>query len=128
MKWQNIGSAPCYRPYKLTYKLSADSEGKDEGRVFTGSVSVNQWLPGDINLNVKEYFENPVDLPPGQIYDVQERITIPNDLKPGKYTIFIGVADGSSGNSKSGQPVVQLGIKGRMNDGWYRLSELELVK
>jgi hypothetical protein len=128
MKWQNIGSAPCYRPYKLAYKLSEDAEGKDGVNVIAGSVSVNQWLPGDIKLDVQEYFKNPVDLPLGEIYDVQDKITIPKDLKPGKYTLFLGVTDGSSDDSKKAKPVVQLAIKGRMNDGWYRLSEITLVK
>ena len=46
MKWQNIGSAPCYRPYRLAYRLSNETGMK----VIVSNTTVNRWLPGSIEL------------------------------------------------------------------------------
>ncbi|OHB73865.1 MAG: hypothetical protein A2V70_11430 [Planctomycetes bacterium RBG_13_63_9] len=29
MKWQNVGSAPCYKPYRLAYRLGIEGRGND---------------------------------------------------------------------------------------------------
>lgn len=45
MPWQNVGSAPCCKPYRVAYRLRSES-GCD--RTFVGPVTVNRWLPGSI--------------------------------------------------------------------------------
>jgi hypothetical protein len=114
MKWQNVGSAPCYRPYRLAYRLT-DSDG--DHRVSVGSVTVNEWLPGEIELFTEEFFEEPADLPPGEVVDVADAIRLPDDLSPGTYTLSVAVV-----GEEDSEPVVRLGIKGRSEDGWYPLS------
>jgi hypothetical protein len=118
MRWQNTGSAPCYRPYRVAYRLSNDS---GVSKVFVGNVTVNRWLPGSIALFTDEFFKEPKDLPPGPICDVSDNIPLPAGLPAAKYTLSVAVVDESSA------PVVRLGVKGRADDGWYPLSKLEVV-
>ena len=119
MKWQNIGCAPCYQPYRLAYRLT-DKQGYQ--KVFVSPVTVNHWLPGSIELFTEEFFEEPKDLPPGPVNDITDSINLPGDLPPGDYTLSVGVIGVSTE-----QPVVRLGIKGRAKDGWYPLSKVTVV-
>ena len=118
MKWQNIGSAPCYKPYRVAYRLS-DERG--HARTLLGAVTVNKWMPGSVNAFTEEFLKQPPDLPPGEIIEVTDRVTVPEDMKPGAYRLSIAVVD-----EDSTEPVVKLAIKGRANDGWYPLSELKI--
>jgi hypothetical protein len=120
MKWQNAGSAPCYRPYRLAYRLSGGQGGE---QVFVGSVTVNKWLPGSMDLFTEEFFKQPDDLPPGEVHNVVDTINLPEDLVPGSYTLSLAVV-----GEADIQPVVQLGIKGRSEDGWYPLSRLTISR
>ena len=120
MKWQNVGSAPCYKPYRVAYRLSHD-QGSE--RILVGSVSVNKWLPGSIELFTEAFFQEPADLPPGEVHDVVDTIRLPDDLLPGSYALSLAVV-----GQADTKPVVQLGIKGRSEDGWYPLSRLTISK
>ena len=73
MKWQNVGSAPCYKPYRVAYRLAND-QGYE--KVFVGTVTVNKWLPGSIELFTEEFFKEPKDLPPGEVIDVADSIQL----------------------------------------------------
>lgn len=119
MKWQNVGSAPCYRPYRLAYRLTNEN---GFSKVIVGNTTVNRWLPGSIELFTEEFFKEPKDLPPGPIYDVSDKITLPADLPAGNYTFSVAIVDDSSA------PVVRLGINGRDKDGWYPLSKIQVAK
>jgi len=120
MKWQNVGSAPCYRPYRLAYRLT-DSKGRK--RVFVSGIAVNEWLPGSIELFTEGFFRQPDDLPPGEVADVDDSLELPADLAPGNYKLSLAVV-----GEKEDRPVVQLGIEGRAEDGWYPLSEIEVTR
>ncbi|MFV1969204.1 MAG: DUF4832 domain-containing protein [Pirellulaceae bacterium] len=120
MKWQNMGSAPCYKPYRLAYRLT-DNDG--DHRVFVGSVMVNKWLPGEIELFTEEFFKEPADLPPGEVVDVADSIRLPDDLSPGTYKLSIAVV-----GENDTEPVVQLGVEGRDKDDWYPLSTMTLSR
>ena len=120
MKWQNVGSAPCYKPYRLAYRLSND-EGYQ--RALVGKVTVSQWLPGSIELFTEEFFKDPEDLPPGKVHDVADTIVLPGDVPAGEYVLSVGVV-----GVKTTQPVVQLGIAGRDEAGWYPLSKLKITR
>lgn len=120
MKWRNMGSAPCYRPYRLAYRL-ADGQGYQ--RVLISKVTVNRWLPGSVALFSEEFLKQPPDLPPGPTVDVGDAIALPADLPAGKLTLSIGVV-----GENSDKPLVRLGIQGRAADGWYPLSTLKVGK
>lgn len=117
-KWQNVGSAPCYKPYRVAYRLS-NNDGYDE--IFVGQVTVDKCLPGSIELFTDEFFKEPADLPPGDVHDVGDTIVLPKDMPTGEYVLSVGVV-----GVETTQPVVQLGIKGRGEDGWYPLSEIRV--
>ena len=120
MKCRNVGSAPCYRPYRLAYRLT-NNQGDEH--VAVSHVTVDTWLPGEIELFTDEFFRQPADLPPGKLVDVADSMRIPDDLSPGNYTLAIAVV----GEADS-QPVVQLGIKGRSDDGWYPMSTVIIAE
>ena len=120
MKWQNVGSAPCYKPYRVAYRLSND---QGYGKVFVGTAAVNKWLPGSIELFTEEFFKEPKDLPPGDVHAVADTLSLPDDLSPGTYTLSLGVI-----GQDDTKPVVQLGIKGRSEDGWYPLSKVTISR
>jgi hypothetical protein len=118
-QWQNIGSAPCYKPYRVAYRLS---NGKGYVRVFVSPMTVNNLMPGSIAVFTEDFMKEPKDLPPGQVQENAHTISLPADLKPGNYTLSLGVVGESSE-----APVLRLGIKSRAKDGWYPVSKL-LVK
>ncbi len=118
MKWQNVGSAPCYRPYRLAYRLTG---GDGQSKTLVGRITVNHWLPGSTELFTAEFFRQPKDLPPGEIVAVSDAITLPAGLPAGKYGLSLAVVEG-----ERAAPVVRLAIQGRAADGWYPLSELEV--
>jgi hypothetical protein len=120
MRWQNTGSAPCYWPYRLAYRLTNESAGD---KVLIGNVTVEKWMPGHVETFSEEFIKDPPELPPGPVVDVTDRIVVPADLPAGRYRLAIGIVGG-----KSTEPIVQLGIKGRIQDGWYPLSEVEIIK
>lgn len=120
MKWQNTGSAPCYRPYRLAYRLSNEN---GFSKMFVSSVMVNHWMPGSIEMFTEEFFKEPKDLPLGEVNNVTDTITLPKDLGPGTYGLSVAVVEPSTG-----LPVVRLGIKGRTDDGWYPLSKVAVTK
>jgi len=118
MKWQNVGSAPCYRPYRVAYRLS-----RDDGfaKTLVGKLTVNRWLPGSIRLFTPEFFKMPGDLPPGEVVAAADSFALPADLPQGKYALSVSIVDESSA------PVVRLAIKGRDAGGWYPLSKIEVL-
>lgn len=119
MKWQNVGSAPCYKPYRVAYRLANEQGGE---RVVVSQVTVNKWLPGSIEPFTEEFFQEPADLPPGEVIDVSDSIPLPHDLSPGNYSLSIAVVGPDS------KPIVRLGIQGRSEDGWYPLSTLSVSR
>ena len=120
MKWQNVGSAPCYRPYRLAYRLT-DSQKRH--RLFVSDITVEKWLPGSIELFTKEFFQQPAELPPGEVVDVVDSIQLRDDAPPGTYTLSLAVI-----GEDDDRPVVRLGIEGRGEDGWYPLSTVSIAK
>ena len=118
-KWQNVGSAPCYQPYRVAYRLTNTSGYR---RVIVSSTTVNRWLPGSIELFTPEFFKMPKDLPPGPVNEVADSINLPGDLPPGEYTLSIAVV-----GATTEEPAIKLGIAGRSQDGWYPLSKVTVV-
>lgn len=116
MKWRNAGSAPCYRPYRLAYRIT-DQTGFQT--VILSNVAVNCWQPGTMDLFTDDFFKQPKDLPPGDVVDVEDQISLPQELSPGRVSLAIAVVD-----ARSGQPAVQLGIKGDDGQRWYPLSTI----
>ncbi len=119
MKWQNAGSAPCYKPYRVACRLAGPGGFE---KVFVTDVTVDRWLPGSIELFTDEFFRQPDDLPPGEVASVTDVITLPQEISPGSYSLSIAVV-----GEESEQPVVRLAVKGRADDGWYPLSTVRIA-
>jgi hypothetical protein len=115
-KWQNLGSAPCYRPYRVAYRLS-NTQGY--ARVLLGATTVNKWMPGSIKVFTPEFLQQVPDLPAGAVVSVSDRVTLPGDAQAGEYDLAVGIV-----GENSTEPAVRLAIKGRTTDGWYPLSRL----
>jgi len=118
MKWQNVGSAPCYRPYRLAWRLVGP---KGAPRTTPGKVTVEKWMPGGVELFTEEFFTGQWDLPDGPVADAADEIALPADLAPGEYRLLLGVV-----GEDAARPVVRLAIEGRDDDGWYPLSRIEI--
>jgi hypothetical protein len=118
--WRNTGSAPCYRPYRLAYRLTGP-----DGRVLTivGRDTVNRWLPGSVELFTEAFLDQPPDLPPGEMHRVSQPIDLPSDLPAGKYALSVAVV-----GEKTDAPVLRLGIQGRGSDGWYPVSAIQVAR
>ncbi len=123
MKWQNVGSAPCYKPYRVAYHLTGPS---GYGRTLTGNVAVNKWMPGSVETFTEEFIKDPPELPPGPVVDVIDRVALPRDLPAGTIQLAVGIV-GEPGNPAGREPVIKLGIKGRAEDGWYPLSTIQVI-
>jgi len=119
MKWQNVGSAPCYKPYRVAYRLT-DPNGY--AKTLVANVTVNKWMPGSVETFTEEFMKNPPELPPGPVVETIDRVVLPRDLPAGTFQLAVGVV-GEQGL----EPVIRLGIKGRAEDGWYPLSKIQVV-
>ena len=117
MRWQNTGSAPCYRPYRVAFRL-AGPQGR--AQVMVGKTTVSGLLPGAVPVFTQEFLQEPPDLPPGPVIHMEETLALPAGLAQGRYTLAIGVVD------ETARPVVRLGIRGRDAQGWYPLSNIEI--
>ena len=120
MKWQNTGSAPCYRPYCVAYRLTNKNAGD---KVLVGNVTVEKWMPGHVETFSEEFIKDPPELPQGPVVDVTDSVIVPANMPTGLYRLAIGIV-----GEQEPEPVVQLGIKGRTQDGWYPLGEIEITK
>lgn len=118
-KWKNVGSAPCYRPYRLAYRLTGANGYQ---KVIISPTTVNHWLPGSIELFTEDFFKEPADLPPGPVNEVTNSISLPSDIPTGDYFLSVAIV-----GVDIEEPVVKLGIAGRSPDGWYPLSSLKIV-
>ena len=120
MKWQNVGSAPCYKPYRVAYRLSNDN---GYAKVIPSTVTVNKWMPGSVRLFTEDFYKGEWDLPNGEVAEVPDKLALPADIPAGRYCLSIAVI-----GEKSLDPAIRLGIQGRAPDGWYPLSQIELTK
>jgi hypothetical protein len=100
MIWDNVGVAPPYRDYLLALRFSHSSS--KEKLVLIGETSIKDWLPGEI--------------------EVTESFQLPGTLKTGRYQIAVAVIDPGTG-----EPIIRLAITGRAEDGWYPLSEVDVI-
>jgi len=117
-RWQNVGSAPCYRPYVVAWRLRAGAKTVSH----IGKTAANGWLPGAVDLFTEEFLQSPPDLPPGPVNEVTEEFPLPDDLPTGDYGLAVAIVDPDTGS-----PAVRLAIEGRAEDGWYPVSRLRVT-
>jgi hypothetical protein len=122
-RFRNVGSAPCYRPYRLAYRL-IDASGRRH--VVVGSTTVRDWLPGSSPPFLEAFakaIQEPPDLPPGPPVMVNEQIELPRELAAGECALAVGIV-GVDDES----PVVRLAIEGRDAEGWYPVGKVTILR
>ncbi len=119
MTWQNTGSAPCYKPYRVALRLRGPGGFE---RIFVTRTTVNEWMPGTVELFTEAFFKAPPDLPNGPAATVKTELPVPADAPPGEYALAVAVV-----GVDMERPVIRLGITGRAADGWYPVSRLKVV-
>jgi len=99
---ENRGVAPPYHPYELRVRLLGD------GVSWVGVIgrTDKSWLPGAPII-------------------VTNQLALPADLKPGRYTVSLGLFDGSSGQDRPVDFALQARL--RSAEGYYRLAEVEVT-
>ena len=102
-EWENIGVAPPYRNYLITFKLIPKDRRPQSILIEDPSYNLNvtDWLPGQHTLNLD--------------------LMIPPDIKAGRYNLAVALLD-----PYSKEVAVKLAIEGRDALGWYVLSDLEI--
>ncbi len=118
--WQNVGSAPCYRPYRTAWRLTTPG---GPAVVRVGGATVSRWMPGDVPIFDAAFLESPPDLPPGPRVTEAEALRLPADLAPGTYVLALAIVP-----PDSTRPAIRLAIDGRAEDGWYPLSRIQIVR
>ena len=101
MTWENVGVAPPYRDHFLAFRITDAESGR--AIVSVSDTSIKGWLPGEIKVN--------------------ESFKLPEDLKPGRYEIALAIVD-----PNTEKPVIRLAIAGQADDGWYPLSQMEVIE
>ncbi len=99
LEWENQGVAPLYRNYPLTFELRSTATGAS--RVLDTGIDPRGWLPG--------------------VTAIQQSLVIPADLAPGEYELGLGLVD-----PREGRPVIRFANAGQSEEGWLRLSRIEL--
>lgn len=102
MDFENVGVAPPYRDYYVGARLDRASDSDISPLVVVSDLSVRGWLPG----------RHPVRL----------SLRVPKGFDAGKSRVSVGVLDPSNK-----EPAVPLAIAGRAPDGWYSISQLEVM-
>jgi hypothetical protein len=102
----------------VAYRIT-DPNGYE--RTLVGNVTVEKWMPGEVETFTEEFMKNPPDLPAGPVVDVSDRVVLPRDLPAGTYSLAIGVV-----GEQTLDPAIRLGIKGRAEHGWYPLSKIHV--
>ena len=92
-------------------------------KTLVGGVTVNKWLPGSVPLFTEDFYKGEWDLPNGEVNDVADRLLLPTDIPPGRYRLSLAVI-----GEKSLAPALRLGIQGRAEDGWYPISQIDVVR
>jgi hypothetical protein len=116
--WQNTGSAPCYQPYVVAWRLKSGAGTA----VIKTDAAVNGWMPGSVELFTPAFLGTPPDLPDGPVNAVEQKLPLPRDLAAGDYELAVAIVDPADG-----APVLRLGIEGREGDGWYPVSRVRMA-
>lgn len=99
MKWENIGIAPPYRDHRIAFRLKS-KDGTYFGVTMT-EASILGWLPGKKSVDIS--------------------YKIPADLSAGDYELEMGIVFHSSM-----EHTIPIANKGKLSDGWYTISGLNI--
>lgn len=107
-QWANVGVAPSYNNYPVTWRL-VNSKGNKAVAYFYTSNDITHWLPAD-DVNSE-----------AEIYTLTDDIVLPSDLKSGRYSLEVGLVKKGTNNA-----VISLAINEQANEQWYKLINLNI--
>ena len=96
-RWENVGVAPIYHEWPLAYRLRS-CRGSCRRAVDEHCTSYRQWLPG-------------------AQHEVDDAVTLPEDVQEGSYVLDIAILD-----QRGHAPFVDLAVSGKRQDRWYPIS------
>jgi hypothetical protein len=96
--WENLGVAPPYLPHHVAFRLRASAGGVVAQQ--RSGADILGWLPGS--------------------HSETDTLTLPANLGPGGYVLDVGIL------GPDGSPAIDLAIEGRLPDGWYPLSVIQV--
>ena len=99
MQWENKGVAPCYLKHPVAVELRNPRSGTS--KIFDTDIDITGWLPG--------------------VHRVEVEIEPPDDMPAGTYEIRLAFLD-----PYTRKPRIKLAVEGLDDDGWYRLSRVEV--
>lgn len=103
LQWENTGVAPPYRNDTVAFRLTSKIVSNSKPLVIVTGPSIRGWMPG--------------------VLTNQCSVEIPASLEPGAYQLSLGIVDHATQ-----QPSVRLAIAGGDAEGWYPLSQIEIVR
>jgi hypothetical protein len=107
--WENIGNAPVYDAFRVSYRLRRNDGAIGQHWINTTS-NLKNWLPGD---GLK------TDTLTDAVHDVNwQLLETPADI----YKLDVAILW-----PKANNPAIDLAIAGRRTDGWYEVSEMKIV-
>jgi len=105
--WENVGSAPPYRDWRLAFRL-----GPATSPIVTiTEVSVSGWLPSSFQI------QQGMD----SSQSVESMLPIPAGMPTGDHDLSVAIVD-----AETGLPAIQLGIESAQENGWYPLSHIDV--
>jgi len=117
--WRNVGSAPCYRGYRVAWRLRRG----EKSAALALDAAVRSWMPGHVEPFTEEFLREPPDLPPGPPNPLRGRLRVPAGTPPGACALEVAIVDPATR-----QPAIRLAIEGRRDDGWYTVSEVTVTR
>lgn len=101
MTWENKGVAPPYHPFGLQIRLTPPVASGADPVTLEIQTDVRTWLPGQSHVN--------------------EFLPLPASMNAGTWGLAVGIT------GTPGIPMLNLAIEGRDADGWYPVSDVEVL-
>ena len=115
--WQNVGSAPVYRPYRIAWRLSS-ADGQVQSPTVTDALA-SQFMPGEVDVFTEAFIKDPPELPNGNPVKLEQTFKLSEGIAGGSYVLSVAIIDG-----QTGKPAIRLANEGRGEDGWYTLGSV----
>jgi hypothetical protein len=102
MEWENVGVAPPYRDYRVSFRFTPyQDQTSGKAIVVRTEDSIRRWVPGTRNLKIA--------------------LTVPANTPRGKYQLALGLIAPAENT-----PGVRLAIEGRADQNWYLLTHVQV--
>jgi len=109
---RNTGSAPFYLDWPVAVALLDPATKKPVWSAPLSGVDIRQWLPGEDWDSAAFAYRRPA-----VSHHDEGRVTLPGDIKPGRYIVALALLDRQGGM----MPSVRFAIQNYVRGGWHPL-------